>query len=222
MAGSRRSAAASIITTANSIVMTAANASPPTWAILAIGYKLGVPFLPEGFATSLVDSDGQYRLYRLIANPDLPEMASSASTRVSARCYAPTGGKLAGPLRRRPTRASAELSRDCATNIEMMLHFKRVERPAAGVYGGLCVAPYHFKHFDELLADIGPRNAAQRLKRRNSPRRMPMPMRSSWPPRRTTRRWLEACSHASRTQRAHLLVEIGLALRSRCRAGRAS
>jgi hypothetical protein len=40
-------------------------------------------------------------------------------------------------------------------NIEMMLHFKRVERPAAAVYGGLCVAPYHFKHFDELLADIG-------------------------------------------------------------------
>src|SRR5262249_34987145 len=39
--------------------------------------------------------------------------------------------------------------------VEMMLHFKRVERPAAGVYGGLCVAPYHFKHFDELLADIG-------------------------------------------------------------------
>jgi hypothetical protein len=40
-------------------------------------------------------------------------------------------------------------------NIEMMLHFKRVERPAAGGYGGLCVAPYHYKHFDELLADIG-------------------------------------------------------------------
>src|SRR5579864_5193630 len=32
---------------------------------------------------------------------------------------------------------------------------KRVERPAAGVYGGLCVAPYHFKHFDELLDDMG-------------------------------------------------------------------
>jgi hypothetical protein len=40
-------------------------------------------------------------------------------------------------------------------NLDMMLHFKRVERPAAGVYGGLCVAPYHFKHFDELLADMG-------------------------------------------------------------------
>jgi len=40
-------------------------------------------------------------------------------------------------------------------NMDLMLHFKRVERPAAGVYGGLCVAPYHFKHFDELLADMG-------------------------------------------------------------------
>jgi dimethylaniline monooxygenase (N-oxide forming) len=39
--------------------------------------------------------------------------------------------------------------------IEMMLHFKRVERPAAGVYGGLSVAPYHYKYFGELLADIG-------------------------------------------------------------------
>jgi hypothetical protein len=43
-------------------------------------------------------------------------------------------------------------------NVEMMLHFKRVERPAAGVYGGLCVAPYHYRHFDELMADIGAKN----------------------------------------------------------------
>jgi|GEM_PF-6056800 hypothetical protein len=27
--------------------------------------------------------------------------------------------------------------------------------PAASVYGGLCVAPYHYRHFDELMADIG-------------------------------------------------------------------
>ena len=40
-------------------------------------------------------------------------------------------------------------------NIEMMLNWRRTERPAAQVYGGLCSAPFHFKHFDELLADIG-------------------------------------------------------------------
>jgi hypothetical protein len=54
-----------------------------------------------------------------------------------------------GQLAKQPT--AAEMNK----NIEMMLRFKRVERPAAGVYGGLCVAPYHFKHFDELLDDIG-------------------------------------------------------------------
>src|SRR5690606_26488066 len=40
-------------------------------------------------------------------------------------------------------------------DIEMMLAWKRNDRQAAAVYGGLCVAPYHFKHFDELLDDMG-------------------------------------------------------------------
>ena len=43
-----------------------------------------------------------------------------------------------------------------------MLNWRRNERPAAKIYGGLCVAPYHFKHFDELIDDMGARE-----KRRN-------------------------------------------------------
>jgi dimethylaniline monooxygenase (N-oxide forming) len=128
---------------------------PADIAVLAIGYKLGVPFLPEAYRAKLIDSDGQYRLYRLIANPDLPEMGfvgfnSSFCTVLSAEMAAHWLVRYAdGKLARQPT---AQEMRD---NIEMMLHFKRVERPAAGVYGGLCVAPYHFRHFDEVLADIG-------------------------------------------------------------------
>jgi len=124
-------------------------------AVLAIGYKLGVPFLPEEYQKKLVEADGQYRLYRLIANPDLPDMGfvgfnSSFCTVLCADLAANWLVRYAdGQLARQP---SAAEMRD---NIEMMLNFKRVGRPAAGVYGGLCVAPYHFKHFDELLADIG-------------------------------------------------------------------
>jgi dimethylaniline monooxygenase (N-oxide forming) len=33
----------------------------------------------------------------------------------------------------------------------------------AKIYGGLCSAPFHFKHFDEVLADIG----AKKKKRSN-------------------------------------------------------
>jgi dimethylaniline monooxygenase (N-oxide forming) len=124
-------------------------------AVLAIGYRLGVPFLPEAYRAKLVDPDGQYRLYRLIANPDLPDLGfvgfnSSFCTVLCADLAAHWLVRYAdGQLVHQPS------ERDMRDNIEMMLHFKRVERPAAGVYGGLCVAPYHYKHFDELLADIG-------------------------------------------------------------------
>jgi dimethylaniline monooxygenase (N-oxide forming) len=124
-------------------------------AVLAIGYKLGMPFLDESYRAKLVDPDGQYRLYRLIANPDLPDMGfvgfnSSFCTVLCADMAAHWLVRYAdGKLARQPS------AREMRDNIEMMLHFKRVERPAASVYGGLCVAPYHFKHFDELLSDIG-------------------------------------------------------------------
>jgi hypothetical protein len=114
-----------------------------------------VPFLPDAHQAKLVDADGQYRLYRLIANPDLPDLGfvgfnSSFCTVLCADLAANWLVRYAdGQLANQPT---AQQMRD---NIEMMLHFKRVERPAAGVYGGLCVAPYHYRHFDELMADIG-------------------------------------------------------------------
>jgi dimethylaniline monooxygenase (N-oxide forming) len=138
----------------DAIVMTGERVAADV-AVLAIGYQLGVPFLPQALRDRLVDLDGQYRLYRLIANPDLPDMGfvgfnSSFCTVLCADLAANWLVRYADrQLAHQPTPAQMH------DNIEMMLHFKRVERPAAGVYGGLCVAPYHFKHFDELLADIG-------------------------------------------------------------------
>ena len=139
----------------NTIVMSGGERVKAEIAVLAIGYKLGVPFLSEADRAKLVDADGQYRLYRLIANPDLPDLGfvgfnSSFCTVLCADMAANWLVRYAdGQLARQPS------EREMRDNIEMMLLFKRVERPAAGVYGGLCVAPYHYKHFDELLADIG-------------------------------------------------------------------
>jgi dimethylaniline monooxygenase (N-oxide forming) len=139
----------------NSIMMSGGERVQTDVAVLAIGYKLGVPFLAEAHRKKLVDPDGQYRLYRLIANPDLPDLGfvgynSSFCTVLSAELAANWLVRYAdGQLAQQPS------EREMRENIAMMLHFKRVERPAAGVYGGLCVAPYHYRHFDELLADIG-------------------------------------------------------------------
>lgn len=137
------------------IVLSGGSTVPADIAILAIGFNLGVPFLPQSYRDKLIEADGQYRLYRVIANPDLPDMGfvgfnSSFCTVLCAEMAANWLVRYAdGQLAKQPT--AAEMNK----NIEMMLRFKRVERPAAGVYGGLCVAPYHFKHFDELLDDIG-------------------------------------------------------------------
>jgi hypothetical protein len=137
------------------IAMTGGERVAADVVILAIGFKLGVPFLPEAYRNKLVESDGQYRLYRVIANPDLPDMGfvgfnSSFCTVLCAEMAAHWLVRYCdGQLAKQPT--AAEMHK----NMDMMLHFKRVERPAAGVYGGLCVAPYHFKHFDELLDDMG-------------------------------------------------------------------
>ncbi|CAL79439.1 putative dimethylaniline monooxygenase (N-oxide-forming); putative exported protein [Bradyrhizobium sp. ORS 278] len=139
----------------NTIVASTGERIAADVAVLAIGYKLGVPFLSETDRARLVDPDGQYRLYRLIANPDLPEMGFVGFN--SSFCTVLCADMAAHWLVRYADRQLAHQpsEREMRDNIEMMLHFKRVERPAAGVYGGLCVAPYHFKHFDELLADIG-------------------------------------------------------------------
>jgi dimethylaniline monooxygenase (N-oxide forming) len=124
-------------------------------AVLAIGFKSGVPFLPEAYRRKLVEDDGQYRLYRVIANPDLPDMGfvgfnSSFCTVLSAELAANWLVRYAdGQLANQPNAAAMQ------SNIDMMLNFRRVERPAAATYGGLCIAPFHFKHFDELMDDIG-------------------------------------------------------------------
>lgn len=124
-------------------------------AILAVGWTLGVPYLPQVEQNKLIAPDGQYRLYRLAVNPDLPDMGfvgfnSSFCTVLSAEMIANWLVRYAdGQLAVQPT------ADDMIANIEMMLDWKRNERPAAQVYGGLCSAPFHFKHFDELLADMG-------------------------------------------------------------------
>lgn len=124
-------------------------------SILAVGWKLGVPYLPQAYRDKLIEKDGQYRTYRLSVNPDLPDMGfvgfnSSFCTVLSAEMIANWLVRYAdGQLAAQPS------DEEMTTNIEMMLDWRRTERPAAQIYGGLCSAPFHFKHFDELLADMG-------------------------------------------------------------------
>ncbi|MCG7521980.1 NAD(P)/FAD-dependent oxidoreductase [Ruegeria sp. Ofav3-42] len=153
-------------------------------SILAVGWKMGVPYLPQEYQDKLIESDGQYRTYRLSVNPDLPDMGfvgfnSSFCTILSAEMIANWLVRYAdGQLEQQPTAAQMN------ENIDMMLNWKRHERPAAQIYGGQCSAPFHFKHLDELLADMG----AKKNKRSN-----PLAEQFSYPSHKAYGEYLASC-----------------------------
>ena len=130
--------------------------------VLAIGWRQELPFLGEDVRRTLIEPDGQYRLYRMIVNPDLPDLGfvgfnSSFASALSAELGAHWLARyLDGALRRQPTDA------DMRAEIARTLDWRRRERAVAATYGGLCIAPYHHFHFDALMADMGAETKAGR------------------------------------------------------------
>lgn len=131
--------------------------------LAAIGWEQGHDFLPASVRAAIVDEDGEYGLHRWSVHPDAPDMGfiglnSSFCTVLSSELLAHwlvrhMDGQLAAPA------DAAAMRADIAA-----MKAWREERPAAKAYGGQCVAPFHYRHFDELLADIG-----ARVRRRRNP-----------------------------------------------------
>jgi len=124
--------------------------------ILATGWKTGVPYFSAGDQSRLVDeADGQFRLYRLAVNPDIPDLGFVGFN--SSFCSVLSSDLIAswlvrymdGQLARQPSYDEMQ------ADINMMLDWRRKERPSAKVYGGLCLAPFHYQYFAELLLDMG-------------------------------------------------------------------
>jgi len=130
---------------------------PADLVVLAIGWQQDLPFLDAATRAALIEPDGQYRLHRMIVNPDLPGLGfvgfnSSFATTLSAELSAHwLAAWFDGTLAHTPSPAAMR------TEIARVLAWKRKTRPAASQFGGLCIAPYHFAHFDELMHDMGVR-----------------------------------------------------------------
>lgn len=123
--------------------------------IMAVGWQQGLPYLPEDYRDTLMNGDGQYRLYRNIVNPDIPDMGFVGFNSSFASTL--TGEISANWLLRYMDKQLVNLpeASEMQENIAMMLQWRREEQPIMSGYGGLCVAPYHFRHLDELMRDMG-------------------------------------------------------------------
>ncbi|KQP39525.1 flavin-containing monooxygenase [Methylobacterium sp. Leaf106] len=138
-------------------VLTGGQRLPADLVVMATGWRQEIPILNDSDRAKLVAEDGQYKLYRMIVNPDLADLGfvgfnSSFATNLSAELGANWLVRfMDGRLARQPSRAQME------TGIARSLAWRRTERLSARTYGGLCIAPYHNHHFSGLLADIGVR-----------------------------------------------------------------
>lgn len=125
--------------------------------VMATGWRQEIPILGSSDRAKLVSPDGQYKLYRMIINPDLADLGfvgfnSSFASNLSAELGANWLVRyMDGKLARQPTRAQMD------ADITRSLAWRRAERPSARNYGGRCIAPYHNRHFANLLCDIGVR-----------------------------------------------------------------
>ena len=142
---------------AGALIVDGVGAVPADVVVLAIGWKQELPFLDPSIQAKLIDADGQYKLHRMMVNPDLPGLGfvgfnSSFITTLSAEIGSNWLARyMDNELKRQPT------DTDMRKGIASQLRWKRKGRPVAQTFGGLCVAPYHHFHFDELMGDIGAR-----------------------------------------------------------------
>lgn len=131
--------------------------------VLATGWLQDLPFLDAETRARLIEPDGQYRLHRLLVNPDLPGLGfvgfnSSFASALSAELGAHWLARyFEGKLRRQPTDAAMR------EGIARALEWRRRDRKVAATYGGLCIAPFHHAHFDELMEDMGARTKPANL-----------------------------------------------------------
>lgn len=145
----------------NQVVLTEGERLPTEVVILAVGWDQGLPFFPEQYKERLLDSDGLYRLYRFIVNPDLPNIGfvgfnSSFASTLTAEIGANWLVRyMDNKLVNMPNMKMMN------EEINQTLNWRRHEKPHMAIYGGLCIAPYHFHHMDQLMRDMGAKTRRQ-------------------------------------------------------------
>ncbi|HEX2532648.1 MAG TPA: NAD(P)-binding domain-containing protein [Chitinophagaceae bacterium] len=126
----------------------------PDLVVCGTGFTQELPFLEDRARNMIIDKDGNYRLFRNIVHPKVPNLGfvgfnsslfSTLTSEIAARwlvAYASKELQL-------PT---AEKMKE---EMDYMARWRHSFRPYANVFKGTCIAPFNFKHLDTLMKDMG-------------------------------------------------------------------
>lgn len=128
--------------------------------IFGTGYIQGAPFLPEAVRRQVTDEEGNFRLYRHIIHPDVPDLAfngynSGLFSQLTAEVGARWIAELAEGNLRLPGRA------DMLAEIDQVLRWIKTERKSLLPFKGTCIGQFNFHYLDALLRDMGGRLRAR-------------------------------------------------------------
>jgi hypothetical protein len=125
----------------------------PDVVVYGTGFTQGLPFLEERSRNLIIDSKGNYRLFRNIVNPKVPQLGFVG---FNSSLFSTLTSEIAAQWL--VAYASDELKLPSVDSIEKdmkYMEFWRKSRPSSAVFSGTCIAPFNFLHIDSLMKDMG-------------------------------------------------------------------
>lgn len=136
------------------VYMSNGEAINPDLIVFGTGFTQELPFLQAQYKECITGKNGQYRLFRNIIHPDVPQLGfvgfnSSLFTTLTSEVAANwlvmyAEQKLALP--------SIEKIREEMVHME---EWRINSRPIAAEFSGTCIAPFNYHHLDLLMRDMG-------------------------------------------------------------------
>ena len=122
--------------------------------VCGTGFTQELPFLEDTYRKKIIAENGSYRLFRNILNPKVPQLGfvgfnSSLFSTLTSELAAHWLVAYVSNTLKLPS--AGEVEKD----IEVMERWRKTFRPSSSVFSATCVAPFNFKHMDDLMKDMG-------------------------------------------------------------------
>lgn len=126
----------------------------PDLIVFGTGFTQELPFLEPAYKQFIVSSGGQYRLFRNIVHPQVPQLGfvgfnSSLFTTLTSEVAA---NWLVAYVEKRLALPSLQAIND---TLDYMEKWRSTSRPIASEFSGTCIAPFNYQHLDLLMRDMG-------------------------------------------------------------------
>lgn len=136
------------------VVLSNGDSIQPDLIVFGTGFSQELPFLEPAYKSIIMGASGQYRLFRNIVHPQVPQLGfvgfnSSLFTTLTSEVAA---NWLVAYAEQRLALPSLN---EMVADMDHMEKWRTHSRPIASEFSGTCIAPFNYYHLDLLMKDMG-------------------------------------------------------------------